>query len=97
MTPQTIHVTADDIAKATRGWTGRTPVELAVKTANPGDWPRVDVYGNWMHLCGAEEGCQDADLPWEVQDFLPAWWAGKDVTPIRFTVNWKPAEDEEQS
>jgi hypothetical protein len=89
----TVRVTAEHIANGTRGWTGTSPVALAVGETFPGI--PVDVYANWMHLCGHPEGCQDADLPWEAEEFLRAYDRGEEVAPVEFTVYWEPAEDEE--
>lgn len=93
MAAQTIRVTAEHIANGDRMQSGISPIELALAETCPGI--TVDVHGNWMHWCGAPEGCQDADLPPEAEDFIKAYWAGEPVEPVEFTVYWEPAEDEE--
>jgi hypothetical protein len=96
MAEQTITVTAEHIASGTRGWTGISPIALALGETYPGI--PVDVYSNWMHLCGAPEGCQDATLPSEAEDFQRAYDAGEQVEPVAFTVRWEPsaADGEEE-
>lgn len=92
MIKQTIAVTAEHIASGTRGWTGISPIALALGETYPGI--PVDVYSNWMHLCGAPEGCQDATLPPVAEDFLNAYNSGEQVAPVEFAVYWERAEDE---
>jgi hypothetical protein len=93
MAKQTITVTAEHITSGTRIWTGTSPIALALAESYPGI--PVDVYSNWMHLCGAAGGCQDATLPAAAEDFMHAYNSGEEVTPIEFAVYWERAEDEE--
>lgn len=89
---ETIKVTAGHIANGKPG-TGRGPIELALKEVYPG--AAADVYSNWIHLCGAPDGCFDADLPGEAEDFNRDFEDGKPVEPLEFTVRWEPAPDDE--
>lgn len=89
MTTTTIKVTAVHIARGTRGRGGVNPIALAADELFPG--APVDVFGNWMHACGAPDGCKDADLPGEAEDFVHAWIDGKPVKPFEFTVRWEDA------
>ncbi len=92
--PTMIRVTAEHIAKGTRGGTGINPIALAAGEIYPGI--PIDVYGNWMHACGAPGGCKETDLPAEAEDFVHAWLDGKQVEPLKFTVRWEAAPDDEE-
>src|ERR1019366_3745156 len=77
--PTTIKVTAEHITNGKRGC-ARGPIELALGELYPG--VPADVYTNWIHLCGTDEGCLETDLPGDAEDFIrdfedgramPAW------------------------
>ena len=90
--PTTIKVTAEHIAKGKRGC-ARGPIELALGELYPG--VPADVYTNWIHLCGTDEGCLETDLPGEAEDFIRDFEDGRPVEPLEFTVRWAAAPDDE--
>jgi hypothetical protein len=94
--PQAVSVTAEHIAEAERLRAvrhGIAPVELAVAQMFPGC--PVDVYSNWLHVCGAPDGCLEAGLPPEAEDFLYGFHDGDKPGPIEFTIRLEPAPDDE--
>jgi hypothetical protein len=88
----TIKVTAEHIANGKRG-VAKGPIELALGELYPG--VPADVYTNWIHLCGTEEGCLETDLPGEAEDFIRDFEDGRPVEPLEFTVRWEAAPDDE--
>lgn len=92
MRKQDIKVTAGHVANGKRG-SAHGPIELALGELYPG--VPADVYTNWIHLCGTEEGCLEADLPGGAEDFIRDFEDGKLVGPLVFTVWWEAAPDDE--
>ena len=91
--PTTIKVTAEHIANGKRGC-ARGPIELALGELYPG--VPADVYTNWIHLCGTDEGCLETDLPGNAEDFIRDFEDGSPVEPLEFIVRWAAAPDDEE-